>query len=146
MDLYEKSLRLAEHFHAGQTDDSGVPYIEHVKAVSGFCLSEDGKIAGLLHDIIEDTECTADILQKEEIPFHIIEAVLLLTKKEGIDEKEYFFRMCENPLAKEVKIADILHNMDLSRLENPTKYQLKRNVKYLHRLSFLLGREEWREK
>lgn len=140
--LYEKAIELASYYHKNQKDESGVPCIEHVRKVSDYCSDENAKIVAMLHDILEDTECTRQDLENAGIPMELIDRISLLTKREGMSEEEYYSGIKADPCAREVKISDLLHNMDLSRLDNPSKYQINRNIRYLKKLCYLLGRTE----
>ncbi len=69
----------------------------------------------LLHDVVEDTSVTIEQLEKE-FPFEVIEALKLLTHNENADYFDYVRRIGTNPIAKAVKLADITHNSDKSRI------------------------------
>ena len=101
------------------------------------------KIVGLLHDVVEDTDVTIDYL-KQFFSQEIIEAIDLLTKREPLDIKEYYRKIKENKIAKEVKLADLSHNMDLSRFEEGkiTQWDLIRNEKYKKFYSYLIGKTD----
>ena len=90
--------------------------------------SKKAKIVALLHDVIEDSNVTIDDL-KPYFTNDILQAILCVTKEENYDYENYLRRIKNNPLAKEVKIADLTHNMDLSRLSNITEDDLKRYEK-----------------
>ena len=135
---YELALAIAQKAHAKQVDKSGVPYIQHCLAVSNGCHTREGKIAGLLHDVLEDTDMTRRDLEEAGIETIICDIVELVTKTQPYNEKAYFKRIKENPIAREVKIADLRHNSDLSRLKNITEKDLRRNQKYQKELKYLL--------
>ena len=80
--MLEKAIHLAEKAHAGQVDKGGQPYILHPKRVADRCETEDEKITAMLHDVMEDTEMTADDLRKEGFSAEIIDALLSLTHRE----------------------------------------------------------------
>ncbi|MEV4442725.1 HD domain-containing protein [Streptomyces sp. NPDC049577] len=104
--------RLAERAHAGQVDKTGVPYIEHVRAVAAG-LAPAGpelQMAGLLHDIIEDTDWTADRLRAEGVPDRVVAAVEAVTDEPGVSYAEKIRRIAAHPDATLVKIADNAHN------------------------------------
>lgn len=140
--LYNKAIRLAIIAHYGQRDISGEPYILHPLIVSEKCFSDEGKIVALLHDVIEDSTISADDIKKEILRDDIVTAVVLLTKtendKKGEGYKKYLERIKANKLAREVKIADLKHNMDLSRINRPlTEWDKKRQNKYIKSFNYL---------
>lgn len=126
--LYENSLKLIYLHHKDSVDKGNNPYIDHLLYVSNNCTNYKSKIAGLLHDILEDTSCTEYDLLKNNIPKDIVDAIKLLTKKEGAIYKEYIKQLVNsnNAIALEVKFWDLTNNMDLSRLDNITEKDLSR--------------------
>lgn len=124
--------------HKGQYDKSGKEYINHPLTVASFCKTEDERIVALLHDVAEDTNITLDDLAKF-FNQNIIDALRLLTHKDDTPYLEYVAKIKENELAKAVKIADLTHNMDMSRFENPTQKDFDRlEYKYKPALELLL--------
>ncbi|MCR4797719.1 MAG: GTP pyrophosphokinase [Lachnospiraceae bacterium] len=113
--LYEKARAIAERAHKGQKDKGGREYILHPIAVSSMCQSKEAKVVALLHDVLEDSDLSPEDLLREGIPGEIVEVVLLLTKKAGYDRDAYIRRIAEHPVAREVKMADLMHNMDPHR-------------------------------
>ena len=148
---YEQLLRLAEEIatkaHEGQLDKTGVPYIEHPRTVSSFCNSIEGKIVGWLHDVIEDTDVTIEDLRSQGFDEFLLEALDCVTKPEtGYDEDAYYERIKKNALAKEVKLADLKHNSDMSRMPgglSEQQYQkwIKRKEKYAEHIVYLTSEE-----
>ena len=138
-----KAFEIASIAHSGQKDKTGKEYINHPIAVSKMCNTIETKIVGLLHDVVEDTNVTIDYL-KQFFSREIIEAIDLLTKREPLDIKEYYRKIKENKIAKEVKLADLSHNMDLSRFEEGkiTQWDLIRNEKYKKFYAYLIGKTD----
>jgi (p)ppGpp synthase/HD superfamily hydrolase len=128
--MLKKAISLAEKAHQGQVDKGGHPYILHPKRVMEKCETTEEKIVAMLHDVMEDTDYTADDLRKEGFSEEIITALLYLTHREGEGYMEYIERICENSLAVRVKYADLQDNMDLSRIPDPTEKDLARLEKY----------------
>lgn len=126
----QRALDFATRAHFGQTDKAGVDYIEHPKRVSSFCHTHEAKIAALLHDTIEDCDVALEDLRALDLPESSLEAVELLTKKDGDDYESYISRIAAHAVARETKLADLRNDMDLSRLENPTKEDFARREKY----------------
>ena len=111
---YEKALAFATLKHEGQTRKEGIPYITHPVAVAQMLAQqgydEEYQLAGLFHDLLEDTDATED----EIIALagqNVLEAVKLVTKEKGYNMADYMAKILENPMAKAVKIADRLHNL-----------------------------------
>ena len=121
--------RFAEGKHAGQKDKAGLPYVEHPRAVAARVESEEEKIVALLHDTVEDTDATIDEI-RELFGSTIADAVALLTHDDSVPYMEYVAKVKENPIARAVKLADLTHNMDLSRIPHVTERDLQRIEKY----------------
>lgn len=134
---YLKALDLASWKHCGQRDKAGKPYFGHIARVSNACKTSPAKVVALLHDVIEDTEVTLE--QMEELGFseYIIKAVLCLTHQEGESYENFIKRAAKNPIAREVKIADLEDNMDVRRLDEVTKEDFDRMDKYLSAWKYL---------
>jgi (p)ppGpp synthase/HD superfamily hydrolase len=138
LNLREKVLAIATKAHAGETDKAGVPYINHPVAVAAnFTTDDDQYMTALLHDVVEDTSETLETLLAYGVPRAVVDAVGALTKREGEEYFEYLSRVKRNPIAKDVKIADIRHNSDLSRLSEITPKDEARAAKYEKALMFL---------
>lgn len=128
--MLEKAMILAAKGHMGQVDKGGKPYILHPIRVMLGCETLEEKTVAILHDLLEDTPYTTEDLQAEGFSQEIIEAVSCLTHREGEDYMKYIERICDNPLAAKVKLADLIDNMDISRIPNPTERDLARVEKY----------------
>ncbi len=113
-----KAMRIAYEAHKEQYDKGGVPYIFHPYHIAEQLTEEYDICVALLHDVVEDTEVTLSDLEAEGFPKLIIEAVDLLTKIKGEDYMEYIRRVKTNPIAKRVKLLDLIHNSDPSRILN----------------------------
>lgn len=104
--------------HKGQKDKAGQPYILHPLHVARQFEDEDGYVVGMLHDVLENSDFTAADLEADPwlIPHRLIETVKVLTHKDdGLTYMEYIERVAKDPLARRVKMADLRHNMDISR-------------------------------
>ena len=122
--------------HQGQTDKAGEPYEQHLWSVASMVTEPDERIVALLHDILEDTTVTADTI-RNLFGDAIADAVIALTRRQDESYMDYIKRVSENPLAATVKIADLKHNMDLSRLPVVSDNDMQRNGKYLKALRYL---------
>ena len=138
--MLESAIATAAKAHAGQTDKAGKPYILHplrvMLNVKG-CIPE--QCAAVLHDVIEDTDITAEALLELGFSKEVVDAVVLLTRSKDEDYMEYVKRLKANPIARAVKLADLADNMDMSRIPNPTEKDLARLEKYKKAKSLLLG-------
>lgn len=128
---------IAKRAHKGQVDKAGAPYILHPETVASFVTKDDEKIVAYLHDVIEDTPCQLRDLENAGFLSEIIKAVDLLTRKTGQSYKQYLKLVKTNELARVVKLADLKHNSDLSRLTHVTENDIKRLKKYQDAIVFL---------
>lgn len=131
---YQKQLELALELvlknHSNQVDKGGNPYVEHPIWIMSNVKGQKCKITALLHDIIEDTDLTINDLKEYGFDEEIIEAVRLLTRENGVSYNEYIKRLITNPIASKVKLKDLEHNMDLTRLKEVSEKDIKRQEKY----------------
>lgn len=134
--MLNKALLLSYEAHKDQVDKAGLPYFLHPIFVALNMETVEQKTVALLHDVVEDTDITLEDLRKEGFPDEIIEAVDAITKTED-DYEKYIQRVKTNALATAVKIADLKHNSDLSRLKTVTEKDLKRLEKYKKALEYL---------
>ena len=135
--LTKKALALSFEKHKNQLDKSGMPYIYHPFVVANGMMDEVTICVALLHDIIEDTDVTVDDLYNQGFKEEIINAIVTLTHKKSEDYFLYVKRVKENPIARIVKIADLKHNSDLTRLSIITNEDLQRIEKYKEALKIL---------
>ncbi|MTV88101.1 HD domain-containing protein, partial [Streptococcus pneumoniae] len=133
---------VAKKAHFGQIDRAGIDYIKHPETVASFVTTDEEKAVAYLHDVIEDTSLTLLDLKKEGFSKNIIEAVDILTKKKGQDYQSYLNLVKKNELARVVKLADLRHNSDLTRLPLITEKDLERNKKYSSAIRFLRAKKK----
>lgn len=110
-----KAMKIAYDAHHGQVDKGGVPYIFHPMHLAEEMFDELSCCIALLHDVVEDTAVTMEDLERE-FPPTVIEPLKLLTHQDGVNYFDYIRAIKEDPYAREVKLADLLHNMNVSRL------------------------------
>lgn len=134
--LTRLASKIAYKAHEGQTDKAGVPYIFHPIHIAEQMDSEESCVVALLHDVIEDSNITLEILSKY-FNDDIITALRVLTKKENDDYVMYIKRVKTNKLATKVKIKDLEHNRDLTRLDEVTDKDRKRSLKYWQAIRYL---------
>lgn len=135
--LEELAFEIAKEAHAGQTDKAGLEYILHPLQVAAEVTTDEEKAVALLHDIIEDTDVTASELLAKGLPDNVVEAVEALTKKHNQNYAAYLAGVKKNRLATAVKLADLKHNSDLSRLEKITQKDRHRAEKYRKAIEYL---------
>lgn len=130
-------MKLAYRAHHGQTDKSGVPYIYHPIHLAEQMKDELTTVVALLHDVVEDTDYTLDDLRAEGFSDEAIEAIAILTRKDGEDYMNYVGKIAQNNISALVKIADLEHNSDLSRLDGASAKDLERAEKYKKAIEIL---------
>ena len=140
--LSNKAKEICQRAHAGQTDRGGRPYEEHPITVASMCTLEEERIVAYLHDVIEDTSVTAEDLEAEGMPDWVIDCVMRLSKDRSdpaYSYRTYLERIKEEPIARAVKIADLTHNFDPTRLTHIGPEEQKLYRKYQQSLAFLKG-------
>lgn len=129
-DAMKKAMRLCYDAHKNQVDKSGIPYIFHPIHLAEQMQNEETTIVALLHDVVEDSSYTFEDLESMGFSERILTAVKLLTREPGVPYMEYIAKIKENPIARTVKLADLAHNSDLSRLKKTDEKVLARVRKY----------------
>lgn len=136
-DMTKKAIRLAFEAHAGQYDKSGLPYILHPIHLAEQMTDELSTVCAVLHDVVEDTPWTLEELEQQGFPEEVIQVIRLLTHCPSLSYSEYIRQLSSNPTARKVKLADLRHNSDLSRLETVDQKALNRVEKYRQAIRFL---------
>lgn len=127
----KKALKLCYEAHKGQFDKSGIPYVFHPFHLAEQMDDENSVTVALLHDVAEDTDYTLEDLAGMGFDPEVINALKLLTHDPAEPYMDYVRRIAGDPLAKKVKLADLAHNSDLTRLDHePTEKDLARAAKY----------------
>lgn len=137
VESFAAAYYIASRAHEGQLDKAGQDYFNHPWRVSEKFNDYALKTIAILHDVLEDTWVTEDILRKlfsEEV----CDAIVALTRNEDESYGDFIKRVSKNFLASKVKIADLEDNMDLSRLKEITDEDLKRTQKYCKWRNYLL--------
>ena len=137
MSRLESAIALACRVHAGQVDKSGQAYILHQLRLMLQFDNEDERIVSVLHDVVEDGGVTFDQLRQLGLSDAIVGAIDCLSKRPEEDYDAFIARLASNPLARKVKMADIKHNLDVTRLPALHDKDLLRMAKYHKALSFL---------
>lgn len=133
----KKALKLCFEAHKNQADKSGMPYVFHPFHLAEQMTDEKTTVVALLHDVIEDTNYTFDDLRKIGFEKDVIDAIALLTHNSDTPYMEYVARIKTNPIARAVKLADLQHNSDLTRLNVVDEKALKRKEKYAEAIKIL---------
>lgn len=136
-ELTRKAVNIAFRAHEGQMDHSGYPYILHPIHLAEQMETEDTCVVAMLHDVVEDTEVSLADLQAAGFTEPQLEAVRLLTHEKGVPYMDYVRNLKDNEIARIVKLADLRHNSDLSRLDIVTEKDRKRYEKYQQAMEIL---------
>ena len=135
--MTKQALKLCFEAHKDQVDKSGLPYVFHPFHLAEQMTSEETVTVALLHDVVEDTDYTISDLADMGFPPVITDALMLLTHDEAVPYLDYVAKIKENPVAKAVKLADLRHNSDLSRLDSIDEKALERKQKYIKAIALL---------
>lgn len=136
-EMTKKALRLSFSAHKDQVDKSGIPYVYHPFHLAEQMDSEEAVIVALLHDVVEDTDYTIEDLIEMGFSKSVTDALKLMTHDETVPYMDYVAKIKPNPIARAVKLADLRHNSDISRLEAVDDKALRRVQKYKEAIAFL---------
>jgi (p)ppGpp synthase/HD superfamily hydrolase len=131
MATLDDAILLAAQAHHGQADRNGQPYVLHVLRVMFRLETEHERMAGVLHDVVEDTPSTLAELRALGYPEEVVAAVDCLSRRPDETYEAFIARAAANPLARRVKLADLEDNMDLRRLTALTERDRERLQRYL---------------
>ncbi len=136
-ELTKKAIKIMYEAHKDRKDKSGLPYVFHPWHVAESMEDEECTCAALLHDVVEDTNMTIEDLRKEGIPETVLKALALLTHEKGKPYMEYVRDLSGNRIARRVKLSDLAHNMDITRIDKPSEKDLERLEKYREAKEYL---------
>lgn len=136
-EMTKKAMKIAYNAHKEQTDKNGIPYIYHPIHLAEQMDDENTICVALLHDVAEDTDITLEELKSEGFHDEVIAALKLLTHDDKVPYMEYVRAVKENPIATKVKLADLRHNSDLTRLDIVDEKAVKRAEKYKEAINIL---------
>lgn len=136
--MTKAALKLCFEAHKEQEDKTGMPYVFHPFHLAEQMTDEVSCICALLHDVIEDTDCTLEDLRSLGFPEEVLEALALLTHDPATPYMDYVKEIAKNPIAKKVKMADLAHNSDITRWDEPTPWMIEKSKKYREALEYLL--------
>ncbi len=135
--MTKKALKLCFEAHRDQTDKSGMPYVFHPFHLAEQMTDEYTVTVALLHDVVEDTDIAFEDITSMGFPAEVTDALKLLTHDDAVEYMDYVAKIKHNPIAKAVKLADLSHNSDTSRLDVVDEKALKRVEKYAAAIKLL---------
>ena len=141
-ELTKKALKLCFQAHKDQVDKSGMPYVFHPFHLAEQMRDEDTTIVALLHDVVEDTDYTLADLRSMGFPPQVCDAIVMMTHDPSVPYLDYVAKLKENPIARAVKLADLRHNSDLTRLDVVDDKALRRVEKYQKAIAILAETED----
>ena len=136
-ELTKKALKLSFEAHKNQIDKAGLPYVYHPFHLAEQMQDEKTTVVALLHDVVEDTDYTLQDLSALGFDGEIVGAIALMTHDESVPYMQYIAEIAKNPIAKTVKLADLKHNGDLTRLDSVTQKDRQRAEKYKAAIALL---------
>lgn len=134
-----RAIEIAATAHRDQKRKDGSPYILHPLRLMFKVDGEIEQLAAVLHDVVEDTDWTLDQLEEEGFPKELIAVVDLLTHRDGVSYEDYILKIAMNPIATQVKLADLTDNLNILEIPELSKRDLERAEKY-HKYHRLLSR------
>jgi len=134
-------MKIAFEAHKNQFDKTGVPYIYHPIHLAEQMHDELTTCTALLHDVVEDSDMTFEQLSGAGFPDEVIAALKLLTHDPSVPYMDYVKQIKTNPIAKAVKLEDLKHNSDLTRMDVIDEWARKRTEKYHNAMKLLLEAE-----
>ena len=139
MATVEDAVAIAARAHKGQKDKAGAPYLLHPLRMMLRMETEAAMMAAVLHDVVEDTEWTLERLREAGFSDEVLEAVDCLTHREGESYQQFVERVRTNPIARQIKIADLEDNMNVRRINQLGPRDLERLEKYHRAWRVLTG-------
>lgn len=136
-DMTNRALKLCFEAHKEQLDKSGMPYVFHPFHLAEQMPDEDCTVVALLHDVMEDTEYGVEDLRSLGFSEAVLTALMLMTHDNDSPYLVYVARLKSNPIARTVKLADLKHNSDLTRLSAVTDKDLQRVERYKKAIQLL---------
>ena len=135
--LTKKAMAIAYDAHHGQLDKTGLPYIYHPIHLAEQMEDEESCCVAMLHDTVEDTDVSLEHLAAEGFPAAVLEAIALMTHDDEVPYMDYVAALSGNPIARRVKLADLRHNSELSRLDRVDEQAENRVTKYAKAIALL---------
>ncbi len=136
-ELYERAHAFAKRKHAGQLRKDGKPYITHPEAVAAVFDYSAEKVVAILHDVLEDTDATEAEIRDLGCTDEMLEALRLLTHKEGVPYMDYVKAAATNPIARAVKLADLHHNLSTMNTIRDLPYSPVLEKRYQEAIAYI---------
>ena len=136
-ELTKKALKLCFEAHKNQVDKTNLPYVFHPFHLAEQMTDEISTVCALLHDVVEDTNISFKDLENMGFPKEVIDVLKLLTHNDKTPYIDYVINLSQNKTAVKVKLADLKHNSDLTRLDVIDEYALQRKEKYAKAIAYL---------
>lgn len=140
-DNTKKAMKLCFEAHKDQVDKSGMPYVFHPFHVAEQMKDEVTTIVALLHDVVEDTDYTLDDIAAMGFGQDVVEALTLMTHDKSVPYLDYVAKIKDNPVARAVKLADLAHNSDPTRLYVINEKARERLDKYQKAIAILKSKD-----
>ncbi len=128
--LTKRAMAICFNAHKNQLDKGGLPYVFHPFHLAEQMETEEEVCTALLHDVVEDSGYTPGELSQAGFPNEVVQAVRALTRGPQMRYLDYVAKLRQNPIARRVKLADLAHNSDLSRLGGVSGQDRRRALKY----------------
>ena len=135
--MTKKALKLCFEAHKDQTDKSGMPYVFHPFHLAEQMTDENTTIVALRHDVVEDTDTTIDDLRAMGFCETVLQAIAKMTHDPAVPYMDYVAEIKTDPIARVVKLADLRHNSDATRLETLSPWDVARAEKYQRAIALL---------
>ena len=135
--MTKKAMKVCFAAHKDQLDKSDLPYVFHPFHLAEQMTDELTTVVALLHDVVEDSSMTLEDLRQMGFPAPVVDAVAMMTHDKSVPYLEYVASLRDNPLARTVKLADLRHNSDLSRLDIVKEADRLRFEKYKKAIALL---------
>lgn len=142
MSTLERAIAIAAEGHAGQVDKAGNPYVLHPIRVMLRLRTNEERMAGVLHDVVEDCGWSIEDLRSEGFSDAVLRAVDAVTRREGETYDEFVARAAADPIGRRVKLADLEDNCDLSRISHPVEKDFARIEKYRRAIGMIRALED----
>ncbi len=138
--LTKEALRICFDAHKEQVDKAGISYVTHPLHLAEQMPDETTTVVALLHDVVEDSDrYKLEDITAAGFPKVVTDALALLTHDKSVPYMEYVAALKDNPIARLVKLADLEHNSDISRIAEVTPEDVLRIEKYKKAREILLG-------
>jgi len=141
MSTIERAIKIAAEAHAGQVDKAGAPYILHPLRLMLRMTTNDERIVAVLHDVVEDSHWSLELLRAEGFSEQVVRAIDSVTRRDGETYEDFVLRAGLDPIGCRVKLADLEDNCDLGRIASPTEKDHTRIERYRRAIEQLRRQE-----